>query len=429
MERLFAKISPTPLKRNSHWVLSLLFLLYLQKSGPSSEKGCLMEDPQSDNPTTVMDLPDDCLVFIFQRLSCGSDRESFGLTCRKWLDIQNQNRHSLQFDCSVTYFKLPLSETPHRIDKYELHKVLNRFQHLQSLSLSGCTELPDLALKQLQQYGSGLKALHLDCCLKITDAGLSFIASGCPSLTFISLYRCNISDTGLEALAESCVQLEDINLSYCSSITDRGISFIVQNCVQLRAMRISNCKGIDGIGFRGCSPTLVYLEAESCGLKPEGISSIVSGEGLEYLNISNLSWSIHGDGLGAIGAGFAARLRVLNLRLSRTLGDESAALIAKGCPSLAEWNLALCEIRFAGWQSIALNCHNLEKLHVNRCRNLCDRGLQALKNGCRQLSVLYMSGCPRISSFAIELFRLSRGNVVIKAEEILTIGPNWAHRW
>lgn len=389
-----------------------------------------MENPHRDDPTTIMDLPDDCLLFIFMRLTCGSDREAFGLTCHKWLGIQNRNRHSLQFDCSFTNFDLPLSKTPHTVDKYELHRLLNRFQYLQSLSLSGCTELPDLALKQLEHYGASLQALCLDCCLRITDVGLSFVANGCPSLMVLSLYRCNISDRGLEALAKSCAGLEYINLSHCSSITDRGISFIVQNCVHLCAMRINNCKSINGVGFKGCLKTLACLEAESCDLEPEGILSIVGGGALEYLNVSNLSWSIHGDGLAAIGAGFATKLRVLNLRLCRTIGDESVGAIAKGCPSLVEWNLALChDIRVAGWESIALNCHNLEKLHVNRCRNLCDRGLQALKNGCKKLSVLYISGCPRLSSFAIELFRLSRGNVVIKEEENFAAMSTWERKW
>lgn len=59
-----------------------------------------------------------------------------------------------------------------------------------------------------------------------------------------------------------------------------------------------------------------------------------------------------------------------------------------------------------GWSSIGMSCHKLEKLHVNRCRNLCDQGLVALRNGCKQLSVLYMNGCPKITSTAMELFNV-----------------------
>lgn len=389
----------------------------------------VMEDSQSNNSTTIMDLPDDCLIFIFKWLRDECDRVAFGLTCSRWLRIQNHNRQSLQFDCSFTCFKLGLSKTPRRIGTFELHRVLTRFQHLQSLSLSGCVKLPDSGLELLQFFGSSLRALHLDCCSEITDKGLSFVASGCPLLRFISLYRCNVTDVGLEILAKSCLGLEDVNLTHCLFTTDHGIRCLVQNCAHLYGIKINNCRNIKGIGFHGCSQTLAYLEAESCKLELEGITSMVSGGGLEYLSVSNLTWSIRGDGLSAIGGGYAKFLRVLNMRLCRTVGDEVVEVIAKGCPSLVEWNLALCHgIRVAGWESIALNCHNLETLHVNRCRNLCHRGLEALKNGCRKLSVLYMSGCPNISTISTELFMLSRGDI-IKEEENLATGPKWHLRW
>ncbi|PRQ18410.1 putative leucine-rich repeat domain, L domain-containing protein [Rosa chinensis] len=192
----------------------------------------------------------------------------------------------------------------------------------------------------------------------------------------------------------------DVNLLYCHAISDSGLRDLSQRCRQLQAVRISNCKGATGIGFQGCSSTLAYVEAESCKLALEGISGIVSGGGIEYLNLSGLIWRSGGTGLGTIGRGFALRLKILNLRMCRTVGDESIVAIAEGCPLLEEWNLALC--------------HELEKLHVNRCRNLCDRGLEALRNGCKQLSVMYMNGCVKVTSTAVEIFKCYRGDVTVR---------------
>ncbi|EEF37787.1 ubiquitin-protein ligase, putative [Ricinus communis] len=384
-----------------------------------------MVDHSSDGPTSIMHLSDDCLSIIFQWLDCNSDRESFGLTCRRLLDIQNINRRSLQFQCSFTIFNL--TSLPQRslfINSFHIHRLLTRFQHLHFLSLSGCTDLPDSALIPLQFYGSRLHSLHLDCCFGLTDNGLSLITSGCPYLTVISLYRCNITDIGLETLANGCSALKQINLSYCPLVSDCGLRSISQACCQLQAVKISCCREISGVGFTGCSPTLAYIDAESCNLDPKGVMGIVSGGGLEYLNVSGISWSIKGDGLAAIGSGFAARLKILNLRMCRTVGDESATAIAKGCPLLQEWNLALCHgVQISGWESIGFGCNRLEKLHVNRCRNLCDRGLQALREGCKMLSVLYLNKSCRVSSNAIELFKLYRGNVEIREEEVMCIGP------
>ncbi|XP_059626317.1 F-box/LRR-repeat protein 12 [Cornus florida] len=386
-----------------------------------------MENPSRDGPTSIMYLPDDCLYIIFQKLDSGSDRESFGLTCHRWLHIQNSSRRSLQFLCSFGLLNHPsLSQSSHGNNVFQFYSLLNRFRQLQSLSLSGCMDLPDSALSQLQNYGSKLQSLYLDCCFKITNNGLSSVATGCPLLTSISLYRCNVSDIGLETLANSCLDLKDVNLSYCSLISDHGISALSQKCRQLQAVRISYCRSISGVGFKGCSQALAYLEADSCKLEPEGVSGIVSGGGLEYLNVSSLSW-VNGGGLRAIGAGLGTRLKILNFRICRTIGDESIVAIAKGCPLLEEWNLAVChEVRILGWEAIGFYCCNLARLHVNRCRNLSDRGLQALRDGCRKLSILYISQCHEITSTAMELFKFLRADVEIKEEEVMCIAPVWA---
>lgn len=389
-----------------------------------------MERDSIDHPSYTTQLPDDCLYFIFQRLDSSLDRESFGLTCRRWLHIQNSSRRSLQFQCAFTQLSIAsLSQPSTEITLFHLHRLLNRFQQLQSLSLSGCTDLSDSGLSLLARYGSNLQSLHLDCCFGIADRGLFFVASGCTSLTILSLYRCNVTDIGLETLSKSCFGLKDVNLSYCGLISDHGIRALSQKCTHLRAVNISHCKSVNGIGFLGCPQTLTYLEAESCKLEPEGIMGIVSGGGLEYLSVSNIIWCIQGNGLSSIGAGFSANLRVLNFRLCRTTGDETIVAISKGCPLLEEWNLALChEIRVAGWESIGLNCQNLKRLHVNRCRNLCDRGLQALRDGCNRLQILYFTRCHLVSSTAIEIFKCLRSDVKIIEEEIMCIAPDWAFR-
>uniref|UniRef100_A0A7N0UJ49 F-box/LRR-repeat protein 12 n=1 Tax=Kalanchoe fedtschenkoi TaxID=63787 RepID=A0A7N0UJ49_KALFE len=374
--------------------------------------------------TSIMHLPDDCLMLIFSWLNQYSDRESFGLTCHRWFHIQNISRRALQFSCS---FQVNLTSLSWRsgpsINSLHLSRLLARFQHLQSLSLSGCTELPDSGLSHLQLYGSKLRYLNLDCCFGITDQGLEFVGSGCPSLVAISFSRCYVNDSGLECLAKYCTGLLEMNLSYCSFISDNGIRCLTQHCRELRSVKISHCRRVAGSGFRGCSPSLSCLEADSCKLEMEGIRDIISGGGLEYLNISSLMSHIRGQGLAQIGSGSAAGLIILDLRMCRDVGDDSIVAISRGCPLLEEWNLSLCHgVKISGWESIAFHCGNLKTLHVNRCRNLCDRGLQALQQGCKHLAVLYMSLCCRITPSAVELFKLYRGDVEIKGEEIMSVG-------
>ncbi|XP_020226588.1 F-box/LRR-repeat protein 12-like [Cajanus cajan] len=216
-----------------------------------------------------------------------------------------------------------------------------------------------------------------------------------------------------------------VNFSNCSQISDKGLKALTHWCRQLQAINISNCEGVSGVGFEGCSKTLAYVEAESCKLKPEGVLGIVSGGGIQYLDVSCLSLSLLKDPL--FGIGFASCLKILDMRLCRTVSDTSVVAIAKGCPLLEEWNLALChEVRLPGWRAVGSYCQNLKTLlHVNRCCNLCDDGLQALREGCKNLSILYLNGCGRLTSVAIELFKFHRTSVCIKEIEILCIKPYW----
>ncbi|KAK9059488.1 hypothetical protein SSX86_020190 [Deinandra increscens subsp. villosa] len=382
-----------------------------------------MKGDQADQ-SFIMHLPEDCLFFIFEKIDSSVDRESFGLTCHRLLHIQNLSRKSLEFGGLFSRYNPSLSKTTSDADSFILDKLIKRFKQLELLSLCGCINLLDSGLSQLQNYGSKLKSLYLDCCFKVTDTGLASVAIGCQNLSFISLYRCSISDNGLELLAKSCLFLKDLNLEWCSLITDSGISYITNNCHELRAVKITHCEEIKGVGFEGCSQTLACLEADFCKLEPEGILGILSGGGLEYLNVSSLSWCIRGDGLRAIGGGFGKNLRILNFRLCRTVGDETIMEISKGCPLLKEWNLSLCtEIRLSGWESIGINCRNLERLHVSGCRHLCDRGLLALRNGCERLSVIYITRCQKVSSLAITLFKIARWDVDMKLEEVMCIMP------
>ncbi|KAI3977601.1 hypothetical protein MKX01_000514 [Papaver californicum] len=339
--------------------------------------------------TPVMNLLDDCLLDIFQRLDSRIDRDSFGLACHRWLRIQNTSRQSVQLYSSLftRSNSSPLLHGSFNVSAFHVYKLLTRFQLLTLLSLSGCTELPDSGLSQLQFFGSNLQSLCLDC--------------WCSNLKSVSFYRCNITDIGLTAVAKSCLSLQTISLSYCMNISDCGIRSLSQQCRQLRSIMMSHCRSITGSGLNGCSESLIHVEADSCKFEANGISGLVSGGGLEYLNLSDLFWCIHGDGLARIGQGLAVNLRVLNLRMCRNASNEAIMMISKGCPELQEWSLAFC------W-----NCNNLEVLHVNRCRNFCDRGLQSLRDGCKRLSKLHMNHCVRVTKLAIESFKCRRVDVV-----------------
>ncbi|KAG8081584.1 hypothetical protein GUJ93_ZPchr0574g9 [Zizania palustris] len=156
------------------------------------------------------------------------------------------------------------------------------------------------------------------------------------SLQSLSFYRC--SDEGLENLSKGCHALKSLNLGYSVAISDRGIASVFRNCPNIGTINISYCRGLSGVGFRGYTSSLSYLEAESCMLSPDGLLDVVSGGGLEYLNLHGFRRST--ELISWVELVYAEKLRFLNLRIVRSLTDDSVIAIASGCPLIEEWNLA-----------------------------------------------------------------------------------------
>ncbi|XP_051179659.1 F-box/LRR-repeat protein 12 [Lolium perenne] len=361
-------------------------------------------------------LSDDCLLSIVSKLESESDRNAFGLTCKNWFKVRNVARKSVVFHFSY-------NPKVYKEHAQCLAKILARSPYLKLISLAGLTELPDSALYEVGSSGTSLMSLSLYCCFGITDDGLAQVSFRCPNLVIVELYRCiNITDVGLESLSQGCHDLKSLNIGYCTAISDRGISSVFRNCRNISALIISYCRGVSGVGFRGCPSALSYLEAESCSLSPEGMLDIVSGGGLEYLNLYNLKSSAGLDSLGRVSS--LTKLRFLNLRMCRYLTDDSVVAIASSCPLIEEWSLAVCHgVHLPGWSAIGLYSNKLRILHVNRCRNLCDQGLQALKDGCMRLEVLHINGCGKITNTGLALFSIARPSVKRVMDEAMSIGP------
>nr|XP_043638432.1 F-box/LRR-repeat protein 12-like [Erigeron canadensis] len=310
-------------------------------------------------------LPDDCLFLVFGKLKTKADRDSFGLTCHRFLDVQNSSRR-----CLRTSDKCEISSSM-------IAKLLNRFTRLQYLGVStGCRDFSNLIItNKLPIHGSRLRSLDLSNCFDfshfdlvdrsyssiINDAVVASVASSCPSLSTIRLHYSCVTDEGINHLATKLGRsLKWVDILGCSQITDLGISHLTRNCHQLRALRITQCHKIAGASILGLPPTLVALHAGECAFDATLVSGVLvrrSGGGgcsLEYLDVS-FPWYRHQA--ASLAFGFPATLKVLNLMLCSPVTDADVINISKGCPLLQEWNLSGCNlITLLGWKSIASRC-------------------------------------------------------------------------
>ncbi|KAI3937234.1 hypothetical protein MKW92_051283 [Papaver armeniacum] len=198
------------------------------------------DSPCEVSSSDITILPEDFLRIIFNRLETRDDRHSFGLTCRQWLHIQNNNWKSLWYrDRNETY---------------------------PSISPDEKFSITDFVVLQPQFSASKLRNLCIDNCY-YSDTELSLMFSWLPRLTYLSLANSGTTDRGLEALAKYCPSLKT-------------------SCRELRTLCIYSCCKITGIGFLGCPKTLTDVDAHGCELSPKGIEAIVSGGGLQRLGLS-----------------------------------------------------------------------------------------------------------------------------------------------
>ncbi|MCL7033650.1 hypothetical protein MKW94_022480 [Papaver nudicaule] len=354
--------------------------------------------------SSITNLPGDCINLIFKCLTTVDDRNSFGLTCRDWLHVQNNSHISLWYRNHYhPYNKHDEPDKYPKISPESLAKItcrlLIRFQQLKHLSLGRLPNITNVVTLNSQPFGSNVQTLYLencyDHCYSYSDMQLSLIFSWFPRLTYINLHSSDISDKGLEALAKCCSSLEKVCLPWCCSITDSGISHVLRNCREICSLDIECCSRIIGICFIGCGQTLTHLKAGGCNFKPEGIRAIVSGGGLKYLNLKTPD-------------------ELTEFKEGCIINTEAVMTISKGCPLLEKLFLSDCEeVELEGWKAIGLNCKELDFLDLIGCKKLCDMGLQAICDGCSKLSGLRIDREKnRCSSYALEIFKRKKPGVM-----------------
>lgn len=61
----------------------------------------------------------------------------------------------------------------------------------------------------------------------------------CPHLQSLDLGGCKleITDVGLQAIAEHCAALRSINLRFCERVTDVGVEAVQRACVNVQVRR------------------------------------------------------------------------------------------------------------------------------------------------------------------------------------------------
>uniref|UniRef100_A0A8R7PVV9 F-box/LRR-repeat protein 15-like leucin rich repeat domain-containing protein n=1 Tax=Triticum urartu TaxID=4572 RepID=A0A8R7PVV9_TRIUA len=203
------------------------------------------------------DLPMELLLRIIS--VAGDDRMAIVASgvCTGWRDALGWGATSLSFSwCQDHMNELVIS-------------LAHKFTKLQVLSLRQIKpQLEDSAVEAVANSCHDLRELDLSRSFRLSDRSLYALAHGCPHLTRLNISGCsNFSDAALIYLTSQCKNLKCLNLCGCvRAASDRALQAIARNCSQLQSLNLGWCDTVTDGGVTSLASGCPELRAvDLCG--------------------------------------------------------------------------------------------------------------------------------------------------------------------
>ena len=192
--------------------------------------------------------------------------------------------------------------------------------HLESLSLNGCSAINDDCItKLMEKYGQSLKKMYLYGCYKL-DSSLRSMSDVLPNLQVVHLGNVPlVTDEILHKFATSLRDLREVDVRSNKNITDEGIYNLAFYCRRLQVLIIPNCPQISNYALfhlGGYCMNLSVLDLDGCSkISDEGVEKLICG----------------------------TRVIIYKLGLSSTgVTNASCKMISENCANLQEIKFSFC---------------------------------------------------------------------------------------
>ncbi|WOL12170.1 hypothetical protein Cni_G20935 [Canna indica] len=411
-----------------------------QPRGTKLMKRAHMQQP-SDSIMAVLSV--DLLIQILDRVTDSCDRKSCRLVCRGFLRAEALQRRALRVfrrealprllrRYATCLERLDLSTCP-ALDDYALSASLaagtGRWQLrsvnlsrasgvgwrglaalvaacplLEAVDLSHCVGLGDRDAAALAA-AAGLRELRLDKCLSLTDVGLAKVAVGCPGLKKLGIKWClEISDIGIDLLAKKCQDLMELDISYLK-ISNKSIQSI-SSLVKLEVLSMVGCSYIDDEGLEflnNGTNSLRVIDVSRCdNVTSSGLTSVIEWhKRLQKLNVGDCFPELSPLFLSKLN-GLKDSLTVLKLD-GFQLCSSSLKIIGMNCKNLAKIGLSKCKsVTDEGISELVAGCVDLMTIDLTCCHLLTDKALMAIGEHCKKLSCLRLESCNLITEKGLD---------------------------
>ncbi|OAY79458.1 EIN3-binding F-box protein 1 [Ananas comosus] len=266
-----------------------------------------------------------------------------------------------------------------------------------------------------------LNSITVTSCSGVTDLALESIGKCCPSLKHLPFHRSfHLSDSGLRAVTETSRTLESLQLEGCSRITLNSVSLssldtntnyqslasakcseikdfdpsLHPSCTHLTSLTIHACPDLtsDSLALvANICPKLEHIDLSGLvGLTDNGLLPFIEGSGDRLVKV-NLSYCVDltDAAIEALVKAHGRTLKLLNLDGCKKLTDKSLVAISVSCSRLKELDMSRCQISDIGIAVLASARHlHLKVLTLRSCSQVTEKSFPLLCKMAHPLGVL-----------------------------------------
>uniref|UniRef100_A0ABM0LV30 F-box/LRR-repeat protein 20-like n=1 Tax=Saccoglossus kowalevskii TaxID=10224 RepID=A0ABM0LV30_SACKO len=115
----------------------------------------------------------------------------------------------------------------------------------------GFKGITDIGISYVAEcFHESLNAIDFSSCAHVTDGSLIGLATNCRLLRSVAFNSTSISDKGLKALSEKCINLQHVDVGNCVNVTDQSVKYLAEHCTLLEFISVENCKQITDASLR-----------------------------------------------------------------------------------------------------------------------------------------------------------------------------------
>ncbi|KAL6585720.1 hypothetical protein OROMI_002364 [Orobanche minor] len=266
---------------------------------------------------------------------------------------------------------------------------------LTSISLKGAYRLTDAGVSVLASAAPSLKSIDISQCPLLTSEGVCCLLNSLKSV-IRELYLDNSHGINAMIVLPALLKLESLevlSLAGIQTVCDDFVSkFISVNGSRLKELILANCLELTDLSFEvigdNCSELLAVDLTNLCKLTDVSIGHLANGcRAIETLKVCRNAFSA-----------------ILFHSFRRGLDDEAIAayLDVRGA-SIKDLSLNnIIQVSNHTALSLARNCRKLRFLDLSWCRKLTNEALGLIVDSCSLLEVLKLFGCTQVTNVFLD---------------------------